>query len=211
MAATRVGVRGPPRSSCSAPCNRSFSARAAINSSSNALCAGLGPGNTANRLRPPSAGYPLCRGEGTGLVRLAAIPSHCAHRACKDGELARRSPSAASAWRTARPGTAPLPGPPDAPPRSRRVPQEAIDHGLDSAAPAPAAPRTPVGSRPARHDDLGDRLLRTRGFLGRHLLLDSLAIHSQTDQLVIVPNSITAVTRGRDRGPDLTASSSARA
>src|ERR1700704_1026610 len=49
--AIRVGVNGPPRSSCRAPCSRSLRLRAVASNSSNVCVGVLGPGRTANRLK----------------------------------------------------------------------------------------------------------------------------------------------------------------
>ena len=51
--AMREGVSGPPCSSCSTPCSRSFRLRAVNTSSSKACGGGFGPGSTANSDRPP--------------------------------------------------------------------------------------------------------------------------------------------------------------
>src|SRR5450759_1077643 len=51
--AMRAAVSASPRSSCSAPCRRSFNWRALESNSSKACGAGNGPGRTAKTLSPP--------------------------------------------------------------------------------------------------------------------------------------------------------------
>ena len=102
----RAGVSGPPCSSCSTPCRRSFRLRAVNTSSSKACGGGFGPGQHREQrqaavvLRVHGVGV-----EGARTVRLAALSTarRSSSRLVEDREAPEHEAFAASAWRSERP------------------------------------------------------------------------------------------------------------